>query len=479
MRLAAVVLALGAILPLALASCGGSGGTQPTPTPTASVGPTTLTPLATPAPAATVTPEVIDGVEVVPLQFAEEAELPEDVALIIEIGCTQCDGPTTGLVRVYIDGAGQLRTDTLFSPEAAALPPRLVSDPKAEPTGTRQEEPYIVGFALDRDAAEIVVGVCSRGYCGGLGWASPDAQTTLLRSLDGGATWAQFGVLEGGYYVVALTKDGVLLSGQQQSDPAQRAPSGYQLFPSGDPLEPPPEAGEGWPMSYPGGDLIWQSKDGRLLRGDGSEFLALRQGWSFAIAGADIEPDPSGERLAVALWREGAGQPSGRSYFGIVSPDGDLSEIFSSPEYASVGGWINSRTLAGNTGISAEQLKTALPDYFVGYLPALFDLDARQIHPVPRPFLDPPFWNGRNGIQAVLHGPFARVVNTGACLNVRAEPAMAAAGLACAAAGLACAADGVLLQDTGETREVDGTTWRRVVTPAGVEGWASSQYLER
>ena len=64
------------------------------------------------------------------------------------------------------------------------------------------------------------------------------------------------------------------------------------------------------------------------------------------------------------------------------------------------------------------------------------------------------------------------MVNTGSCLNVRAEPAMTAAVLA-------CAADGVLLRDTGETREVDGATWRRVVTPAGVDGWASSQFLER
>jgi len=37
----------------------------------------------------------------------------------------------------------------------------------------------------------------------------------------------------------------------------------------------------------------------------------------------------------------------------------------------------------------------------------------------------------------------------------------------------------VLLRDTGETRDADGGAWRRVLTPAGVEGWASAQYLER
>jgi hypothetical protein len=48
-----------------------------------------------------------------------------------------------------------------------------------------------------------------------------------------------------------------------------------------------------------------------------------------------------------------------------------------------------------------------------------------------------------------------------------------------AADALTCAADGVLLRDTADTREVDGVTWRRVATPAGVEGWASEEFLNR
>ena len=453
---------------LIVLSCGRGEG-SPTSTPAS-----TSTPFVTPTRIVTATPEAIDGVDVVPLQFGKEAEIPVDVALIVETGCIQCDGPTTGLVRLYRDPSEQVRTDPLFSPEAAHLPPRLVSDPKAEPTGTREEEPYITGFALGHDATEIVVGVCSRGYCGGLGLATSDAETTLFRSLDGGLTWAQYGILDGGYYVVAITKDGVLLNHQLESEPAQQAAPAYQFFPSGALLQPPPEASEGWPMSYPSGELIWRSKDGRLLRSDGSEFLALRQAAAFGIAGTStgVKPDPSGERLAVALSRHGPGQASEQTYFGIASLGGDLTEVFSSPEYTTIGGWINSAMLAGNTGISPEQLKTPVPDPFVNYLPALFDLGEREVHPIPQPFLDPPFRNGRNQIQAVLQGPFARVVNTESCLNVRAGPGMVAAVLA-------CAADGVLLRDTGETREVDGATWARVVTPAGVEGWANSQFLER
>ena len=68
---------------------------------------------------------------------------------------------------------------------------------------------------------------------------------------------------------------------------------------------------------------------------------------------------------------------------------------------------------------------------------------------------------------------FARVVNTdGTCLNIRAEPGSAGQVLA-------CEADGMLLRDLGQTAKADAVMWLRVATPAGVEGWASTQYLER
>lgn len=124
------------------------------------------------------------------------------------------------------------------------------------------------------------------------------------------------------------------------------------------------------------------------------------------------------------------------------------------------------RALAG-----VSQLPTPIPQSFLGILPTLIDLDAGLIHPITDPFLGPDWKGGRSLVRAVLPGPFARVVGTGDCLNVRAAAGMATQVLACAAAG-------VLLRDMGETQEVDGMTWLRVVTPAGVEGWASTQYLQ-
>jgi hypothetical protein len=429
-------LAAIALLSLTIAvACAGGGEEPPT------VGPATPTPLATPTPIATVTPEVIDGVEVIPLQIGEESELPEDVALIIETGCYHCDGPTNGLVRVYRDASGEVRTDTLFT---------------AATTGLQTDGSFIHSYALSSDASQIVVSVCTRGDCAWLGEASPDAQSTLYRSLDGGVTWEQFGVLDGESWVVAIAKAGVVVAGPYGTE--EEPQPKYRLFASGEPVQPPPAARR-WPIALSDGELTWPAENGRLLRSDGSQILAVSQS---AWVG-DVEADASAERFAVAWW----------TGVGIFTRDGRPITAFSLPGAARVGGWLNHTLVAGNVTVPPGLFPTPEAGRFwIDLLPAILDLEGGEAHPLTDPFLDPPFTGGRNYVQAVLPGPFARVVNTGACLNVRAEPGAAAAVLA-------CAADGVLLRDTGEARQADGTTWQRVVTPAGVEGWASSQYLER
>jgi hypothetical protein len=439
------------------ASCGG-GGAAPTPTPAPTPIAIASPKPATATPTATATPEVIDGVEVMPLHVGGEAEIPDDVALIIETGCWQCDGPPTGLYRLYRDASGQTRTDALFTIEAVGLSLHRGIE------GDAWDESYITGFAMDDTASDIAVGVCTRGYCGGLGFPTADAQTTLFRSLDGGVTWTQFAAMDGGAWVVAIAKDGVVVSGPH--GPEEETEPKFSLFPGGEqmqPLQPPPDV-SGWPLALPGGELAWRTEDGRLLRSDGSEVLPLGED-SYV---GDIVPDASGERLAVMWWTE---QPITQYRLGIFSRDGHPIRAFSLSDYARVGGWLSDTLVAGNASVPLELLPTPEPGtYAINFLPTIFDLDTGEAHALAGPFREPPL-SGRNYVRAVLRGPFARVVDTGSCLNVRAEPGMAAAVLA-------CAADGVLLRDTGETREVDGVTWRRVVTPASVEGWTSSQYLE-
>jgi hypothetical protein len=433
-----------AVLMLLIAAACSNDETQPAPTATAR--PPTSTPLATPTPAPTATPQAIDGVEVLPLRFGEEMELPEDVALIIETGCWQCDGPPTGLYRLYRDASGQLRTDELFPAETA---------------GFQTDQSAIHSYALNTDASEIVVSVCTRGECAWLDSAQPDAQATLYRSLDGGVTWSEFGILDGQTWVVAITKGGVLLA---HYDRQQQAPPKFQLFPSGEPVQPPAGA-NWWPFTLPGGELVWRTQDGCLLRSDGSEALPLGEGAHVD----EIVADATGRRFAATWWPE---SPSLPHLIGLFSRDGRPISAFSLSDSARVGGWLSDTLVAGNAAVPQGLLPTPEPDsYAMNFVPVIFDLETGEAHPLAGPFHEPPFF-GRNYVRAVLRGPFARVVETGSCLNVRAEPGMNTAVLA-------CAADSVLLSDTGETRQVDGATWRRVVTPGGVEGWAYEKYLER
>ena len=69
------------------------------------------------------------------------------------------------------------------------------------------------------------------------------------------------------------------------------------------------------------------------------------------------------------------------------------------------------------------------------------------------------------------YGPFLQVSGVDDCLPIRAEASADGEELA-------CATERVLLTDLAETSEMDGATWHRVRTPAGIEGWADGRYLE-
>jgi hypothetical protein len=283
----------------------------------------------------------------------------------------------------------------------------------------------------------------------------------VYRSSDGGVTWSQLGLFDGGGSVTAVTKDGVVVSGPYgvEEDSAPR----FTLFPSNEPLEPPPGPTVYLPKMV-GGELAWRTEDGRLLRSDGSEVLPLAE----RLYVGDIVPDSDGERFAVT-WSDPA---SPESRVGIFSPDGRAVSAFSLSDAVDLGEWLNDTLIVGNAGVPSGLLPTQEPgSYMNNFVPVILDLESGEARPLAGPFHEPPLV-GRNYVRAVLRGPFARVVDTDSCLNVRAEPAMSGTVLA-------CAADGVLLQDTGETRDVEGASWHRVVIPVGVEGWASEEFLER
>ena len=354
-----------------LAACGGADGDRATIE-------LTSTPAATATPSADNSSQVIDGVDVVPLTVADDVELPDDVALIIEVGCMECHCPcVNGLVRVYRDASGELRTEDLFTPFMAGLAPRLVEDRKA-PEGTREEDLYITDrFVLDDDTSEIVVGLCSRGYCGPVDEVSSDAQTTLYRSVDGGVTWEEVDVLEGAYAVVATTKEGILLNGPH--DPEQEATSAYWLFPSGDSIQPPVEADVWRLISLPDGDRAWLTTTGDFVRNDGSDFLAF-DGVGQILG---IAPDHAGDGLVVE-WsgplEESDRYGFGSQYFlGIVRQDGHLLQAVSSPAGPlRFGAWLTSTQAFGNAYVFPPGAEFN-PGF---WRPVIFDFESSTIHPI-------------------------------------------------------------------------------------------------
>jgi hypothetical protein len=448
------VLAAILVIAAASAACGGEGRAPAGPTSTPSPG-ASPSPSPTSVPSPSPTPEVIAGMPVVPLEVVGKAEFPDDVALIVETGCWQCDGPTTGLERVYRDPSRTLRAETLFSPEHLGLPPRVMQTDK----GPQEEEPIITGFALTADASRIVVSVCTRGMCLEMGGPpSTDAQTTLFQSTDGGIIWRALDVLDGGFGARAITANRLLLI--HFGGPYEGNGPRYQFHPSGETVEPPAGAVTWRPFPAPFGDLLWGTDDGRVLRTDGSEFLALDLPPSAEIIDLAVQPEPAPQTAVVWFEEEGA---SGSYYLGLVEPEGRFRKVYRTGDLVLLGGWLDA-LVYGNAGVQPERLPVPPPQFYLAWLPAALDLQGGAAAPILEPFLER---QGRNLVQAIVEGPFARVVGTGSCLNVRAEPSMSSVVLA-------CAADDVLLQDIGQSGH-----WLHVATPAGEVGWAAADYLER
>jgi len=455
----------GIALSVALAACDVGGKGAPTGIPATP----TATPVETPSPTSTPRLADIDGVPVEALEIGEATDFPEDVALVISTGCWQCDGPTTGLERVYRNPTGEIVVETLFTPEKVGLPPRVIQTDK----GPQEDEPTMNGFALTPDGGRIVVSVCTRGGCLEMGGPpGPDAETTLFESRDGGVTWKRIEVLKGGFGARAITDEGVLLwdfSTTIVEGDGERLL--YQLYPSRNVVESP--AGTtGWrSISTPEGEVVWPTKDGRLLRSDGSEYLALDLPGGGEITSVQRGPG-EGAPTFVTFFEPEEGGSQGGEYLVLLGPDGSVRRAYSLPGLVLLGGVFGPLLVYGNAGVEAEQLPVPPPRFYVGWLPVALDAENGKAAPILDPFLDRP---GRNLVSAVVEGPFARVTGTSGCVNVRALPGAGAAVLECVAEGA------LLMLNRGleDERTEGGVTWVHVVTPAGADGWASGEHLQR
>ena len=332
--------------------------------------------------------------------------------------------------------------------------------------GIEQQEPYITGFAMAPGASDMVVSVCITETCGsgGLDSWSAGSETVIVHSTDGGVTWGELGRLGAGGFVVALADEGRAIVGKW--DAANR-PATFVYFPGLEPIDLPSNGS--WPVGFLDGEVLWLTPPGSGLSLGDQPLVYF--GENAGIASVAVAPPNSEPRLAVS-WNW-PGTTAEQAYFlTLIDSRGRSFETYEFGSFAMVEVNLIAE-LAGN----AETLKYGQPPATAGahplnYLPATVDLSTRTVRPIRQPFTDPDFPRGRNHIVAVQRGPFARVVNTdNTCVNIRSEPGSAGQVVD-------CAAEGVLLQDLLELQFVEDATWVRVRAPAGVEGWASVQYLE-
>jgi hypothetical protein len=376
------------------------------------------------------------------LSVGAPVAFPEGVALVVEVGCWQCDGDPGGLVRIYRDSGGVLLQTELLG-------------------GGRN------GHVISPDGSQIAYASCTRGTCDGFNPAPNDVQTTIGWSHDGGITSETFAPLDGLYGASAVARGMLLAVGQA----ADGSPLPMLRYPGGEAFTLPAGADSliatGWDQ------ISFLTRDRTtLLLGPDVAPLNLGKGRQIdGIAPADV----GGRQLAID-WSEPALDGEGKRYKSIAVLDGQRYRIERTwevdPAVGGTGGWLDEGTLIATYRFFEDDLPTHGGGAGARLLPALFDLKIGVVHPIVDPFLDEPYARGRNFVLAVIPGTFARVVNTGDCLNLRSEPRTAAPVKV-------CAADAVLLRLRDQQEVADGVTWELVEMTDGTDGWASAEFLAR
>jgi len=383
---------------LLLACTAEERASTPSPTPG-------LTPASAPAPRLDASPIPAQPAPEVPpeLRVAGRIPLPADLALVLEGGCFGCDGPPTGLNRVYRQPSGSLRYEFLTTAERL---PSSIQDQRYQ-SFTR----FLVTESI------VQAGTCAYGDCS---WRPEDAREWVFESSDGGVTWTPRGQRD--LMTVAV-----------------QAPLGA--------------FSQRRPLRLPDAQLLWPSEDGAsILRADGSRFLTLNLGVDAALL--QVIEDPNADVVAV-LWSR---PKEGRLYLGAVQASTGQTYVYRAGNLYSLAGWLDGRRLIGTLTLSGldpgPPNRPVLIDIGTGEMQAINEVDAPQL--------------GRGLVRLFFKGPFARVIDTGSCLNLRQAPDANAPVPD-------CMADGVLVTDLGQTNG----GWVRVRTPAGLEGWASERFLER
>jgi len=210
--------------------------------------------------------------------------------------------------------------------------------------------PYINGLAVSADAGTMIVGLCVRGWCGGIpGDITDSAQTVLYRSTDSGVTWSELKRLNSAALVQEVGSDGRALVEVPSTTAA--VPT-YTWEPGGDAVPP-------------------QDVEKALSARFASATVAIGNGSTASVGSVGGAPaliiESSGKQVAAY------GVPGLQGVTAALSPT-----LF-------VG------LVAGIPGTPQG----------IFDVPAIIDIDARTVTPVAHPFMDGTFDVGFTSILAV------------------------------------------------------------------------------
>jgi hypothetical protein len=352
-------------------------------------------------------------------------EFPENTALILEVGCTSCDAPARGVRRIYRN-RGTVHVDDLF----------------VRPEEVRNSgNVYITSMAVSTDGSTVVVAVCVRSYCGGLGFPESDAAAVFHVSRDGGVTWIQESQARA-LRIFSITERG-WATGRWETDDA--------IVVGPDSFARPSEASEVFWGTNAAGQVFWSAKN-RLFLLDGSELVSVSQ--AERIISVILEPGST----PISGWFAPNNVPG--YYFTRQDASGEqvgirLADFVLAAVYLDPGRFI----IDIDAGISAP-----------GRVPAIVDVNARSVRPIGD--IPDVLSGGRNRPIAVYHGPFLRVEGEGGgCLTLH-ETADETSPL------IDCLASKVLVRDLLRGTGTATRQWHEVETLDGRRGWAELQHLK-